>query len=63
MLVISIIYIFMIKRGKYIIVDLCALIGMISVARTWWLVLVCKSSRSGETFIGQAGGGDPINTR
>lgn len=63
MLVISIIYIFMIKRRKYIILDLWALVGVISVARTWWLVLVCKSSPSGETFIGQDGGGEPINTR
>lgn len=63
MLVISIIYIFMIKRRKYIILDLWAPVGVISVARTWWLVLVCKSSPSGETFIGQDGGGEPINTR
>lgn len=53
----------MIKRRKYIILDLSALVGMISVAPTWWLVLVCKSSRSGETFIGQDGGGEPTNTR
>lgn len=63
MFVISIIYIFMIKRGKYIIFGLLARIEMISVACAPCLLLVLKSGRRGETFIGQDGGGEPINTR
>lgn len=63
MFVISIIYIFMIKRRKYIIFGLQARVDMISVARTWWLALVSKSGRRSETFIGQDGGGEPLNTR
>lgn len=63
MYVISIIYIFMIKRRKYIIFGLWARIDMISVAGARCLVLVSKSGRRGETFIGQDGGGEPINTR
>lgn len=61
MLVISIIYIFMIKRRKYIILDLSAPVGGDFCRLD--LVLVCKSSRSGETFIGQDGGGEPTNSR
>lgn len=38
-------------------------VGMIAVAQTWRLVLVSKSGRRGETFIGQDGGGEPTNTR
>lgn len=59
MLVISIIYIFMIKRGKYIIFAPWARVQMISVACARWALLVAESGRRGETFIAQDGGGEP----
>lgn len=57
MVVISIIYIFMIKRRKYIILDLSALVGMISYARTW--CLSAKVAGAARLLLGRMGVGSP----